>query len=394
MSRPQTIAEFLDLAQKSGVVEPGELEPFFEDLSPAELGAPPGPFAEELVKGGLLTYFHAEQLLLGKHRGFTIGKYRILERLGSGGMAFVYLCEHRMLGQRVAIKMLPTSLQDPSLFKRFLREARAGALLQHPNIVRAHDLDEENRVHFLVMDFVDGVLLHDLVVKHGPLEIAQAAHYFKQVAAGLQCAHDAGLVHRDIKPGNLIIDRAGTVKILDLGLAKVFGEGEVLTTGVLGTPDYVAPEQALDSHAVDARADIYGLGCTLYFALTGTAPFPEGTVAQKLLWHQNRPLLPVKSLRPEVPAELAAVVEKMTRKVPAERYQTATEAGEALTPWATGPVPPPPAIENPRLSLAARSTGTGTSLSVRSQTTPLPHPQSAEAPRTPLPETPKEEEEA
>jgi serine/threonine protein kinase len=385
LSEQQTIAEFLYLTRRSGLLEAGQLEPFFQELSQEELASESAPFADDLVEGGVLTYFQADQLLKGKHRGFFIGKYKILERLGTGGMALVYLCEHRTLGQRVAVKVLPSSIRDEDHLKRFLREARASATLQHPNIVRAYDLDEEDRAHFLVMDYVEGSLLHDIVTKHGPLDIPRAAHYMHQVALGLQHAHKAGVIHRDIKPGNLIVDRAGTVKILDMGLAKLYQEVEVLTTGILGTPDYLAPEQARDSHNVDGRADIYSLGCTMYFTLTGSAPFPEGTVAQKLMWHQNRQPLPVQARRPEVPTELAAVVAQMMHKSIAQRYAAAADVVEALAPWAQGPAPPPPELIMPRLSLAAQGSRTGTHLSVRPQATPVPQPQAGTPPSTPLP---------
>jgi serine/threonine protein kinase len=393
VSEPKSIADFLELARKSGVIDESQLQPFFQELTAPELAGPAAPFADELVEGGILTYFQAEQLLRGKHRGFFVGKYKILERLGSGGMAFVYLCEHRTLRHRVAIKVLPTSVQDPSHLKRFLREARASAALQHPNIVRAYDLDEEDRAHFLIMDYVAGSLLHDIVAKHGPLDVPRTAHYIRQTALGLQYAHDAGVIHRDIKPGNLIVDRTGTVKILDMGLAKLYQEVEVLTTGILGTPDYLAPEQSRDSHNVDGRADIYSLGCTMYFALTGSPPFPEGTVAQKLMWHQNRQPVPVNALRPELPGELAAVLAKMMHKSTAQRYQTAAEVADALKPWTEGPIPPPPELILPRLSLAARGSGTGTNLSVRPQATPIPRSPGDPSPHTPLPPPSKKKRE-
>jgi serine/threonine protein kinase len=385
VSEPKTIADFLQLARQAGVMEESQLQPYLPKLRAEGLAAEPAPFADELVANGQLTYFQAEQLLQGKHRGFFIGKYKILERLGSGGMAQVYLCAHKTLGQRVAIKVLPSSLQDPSLLKRFLREARASAVLQHPNIVRAHDLDEEDRVHFLVMEYIEGSLLQDIVTKHGPLDIPRSAHYMRQVAIGLQYAHDAGVVHRDIKPGNLIVDTAGTVKILDMGLARLYQEVEVLTTGVLGTPDYLAPEQALDSHNVDGRADVYSMGCTMYFMLSGGPPFAQGSVAMKLLAHQNRQPLPLRGLRPEVPVELAAVVARMMGKSPLARYQSAAETAQALAPWTSGPPLPPPALILPRLSLAARGGRTGTNLSVRPQVTPVPQSRPSAPAATPIP---------
>jgi hypothetical protein len=191
------------------------------------------------------------------------------------------------------------------------------------------------------------------------MDVTRTAHYIRQAAIGLQHAHEtAGLVHRDIKPGNLLLDRTGTVKILDMGLARFFhDDSDNLTRkhdeNVLGTADYLAPEQALDSHAVDIRADIYGLGATFYYILVGTTPFNEGSVAQKLIWHQTRQPKPVRSVRPEVPQPLAAVLEKMMAKDPDHRFQVPGEIVEALAPWTQTAIPPPPEDEMPRLCPAA-----------------------------------------
>src|SRR5437879_5422153 len=188
------------------------------------LTAEPGKLAGILVRDGIITHFQAEQFLLGKWRRFTIGKYKVLERLGSGGMGSVYLCEHKFMRRRVAVKVLPAAkAEDPSSLERFYREARAAAALDHPNIVRAYDIDQDENLHFLVMEYVDGASLQEIVKKHGPMDITRAAHYIRQAAIGLQHAHQtAGIVHRDIKPGNLLVDRSGIVKVLDLGLAPFF----------------------------------------------------------------------------------------------------------------------------------------------------------------------------
>ncbi len=254
------------------------------------------------MRDGLLTTFQAEQFLQGKWRRFTIGKYKVLERLGSGGMGSVYLCEHKLMRRRVAVKVLPSAkAEDTSSLERFYREARAVAALDHPNIVRAYDIDQDDKLHFLVMEHVDGCSLQEIIKKTGPMDVLRACHYIRQAALGLQHAHEtAGLVHRDIKPGNILVDRNGIVKILDMGLARFFhDEDDMLTKkfeeNVLGTADYLAPEQALDSHSVDIRADIYSLGATFYFCLTGRTPFAEGTVAQKLIWHQTRQPKPLRS---------------------------------------------------------------------------------------------------
>ena len=254
----------------------------------------PAKLAGLLVRDAILTYFQAEQLLQGKWKRFTIGKYKVLEQLGSGGMGQVFLCEHKLMRRRVAVKVLPTAkAEDPSSLERFYREARAVAALDHPNIVRAYDIDQDENLHFLVMEYVDGTNLQDLVKKVGPLDVLRACHYIYGAAIGLQHAHEIGPGPPRHQAGQHPVDRSGVVKILDMGLARFFhDEDDILTKkydeNVLGTADYLAPEQALDSHTVDIRADIYSLGATFYFLLTGSAPFPEGTVAQKLIWHQNR----------------------------------------------------------------------------------------------------------
>jgi serine/threonine protein kinase len=288
-----------------------------------------------------LTHFQAEQFLQGKWRRFTIGKYKVLDRIGIGGMGSVYLCEHKFMRRLAAVKVLHVArAQDPSALERFYREARAVAALDHPNIVRAYDIDQEDGLHYLVMEYVDGSSLQEIVKQEGQLDPIRSARYISQGALGLQHAHEvAGIVHRDIKPGNLIVDRAGTVKLLDMGLARFFNDDNDLLTkkydeNVLGTADYLAPEQVLDSHGVDIRADIYSLGATFYFCLTARTPFgDDGTTAQKLIWHQTRRPKPVQSFRSDVPAGLIAVLEKMMAKDPEQRYQTPAEVVRALSGW-------------------------------------------------------------
>jgi eukaryotic-like serine/threonine-protein kinase len=333
---PKTREELLTLIQKSGVADEKRLNAALAKAAGA-MPADAKGLAALLVREGVLTGFQAEQLLEGKWRRFVIGKYRVLERIGSGGMSSVYLCEHKYMRRRAAVKVLPTSMaEDPAALERFYLEARAVAALDHPNIVRAYDVDQDDDLHFLVMEYVDGFSLQELIRKDGPLAPARAADFMRQAALGLQHAHDtAGLVHRDIKPGNLIVDKAGTVKILDLGLARFFHEeNESITQKydetVLGTADYLAPEQILDSHSVDIRADIYSLGTTLYYCLAGKAPFAEGTIPQKLIWHQTRQPKAIRRIRPEVPAALELVLFKMMAKDPNERYQDPKEVVAAL----------------------------------------------------------------
>ncbi len=365
MASPSSSAELLELVQKSGLVEEKRLAAYADKLR-AENALPPDAkaLAARLIADGLLTHFQAEQILQGKWRRFNIGKYKVLEKLGAGGMGSVFLCEHKIMRRLVAIKVLPTAkANDPSSLERFQRESRAVGALDHPNIVRAHDIDEDDKLHFLVMEYVDGASLQDIVKKTRQMDYTRAAHYIRQAALGLQHAHEtAGLVHRDVKPGNVLVDRNGVVKLLDLGLARFFHDEEDMLTkkydeNVLGTADYLAPEQATDSHSVDIRADIYSLGATFYFCLTGRTPFAEGTVAQKLIWHQTRMPKPIRGFRPDVPDELIAVIEKAMAKDPAQRYQLPIEFAAALNPWTQEPIGPPPDVEMPQLAPILKRSG-------------------------------------
>src|SRR5262245_4597035 len=376
MAAPATIPEFIDLIRKSGVVDDRRLDQYVEKLRAAgTMPADSGKLAGLMVHDGVLTHFQAEQILMGRWRRFSIGKYKVLERLGSGGMGLVYLCEHKLMRRRVAVKVLPTAkAKDPASLDRFMREARAAAALDHPNIVHAYDIDADEDLHFLVMEYVDGSSFQDIVKKTGPLDVTRAAHYVRQAALGLEHAHTKGLVHRDIKPGNILVDRGGTVKILDMGLARFFNDDEDILTkkydeNVLGTADYLAPEQIEDSHNVDTRADIYSLGATFYFMLSGQAPFGEGTVHQKLTWHLTRQPKPVTTVRPGVPERLSAVIQRMMAKKPADRYSGLGEVAEALGPWTQTEIGPPAESEMPSRQLTGSSDVTAT---VVSKATPPP----------------------
>lgn len=275
----------------------------------------------------------------------TIGSYRILEPLGAGGMGMVYKARHEKLKRTVAVKLLPVQRWvGPAAVARFQREMEIIGGLDHPNIVRASDAGEEDGMHYLVMDHVDGLDLSRLVRRVGPLPVAEACEIVRQAAEGLAYVHDAKLVHRDIKPSNLMLTRDGTVKILDLGLAMLGeqyleGENNLTTIGqLMGTLDYMAPEQAADSHQVDIRADVYSLGATLYKLLTGHAPFsgaPYNTLLKKALALASDPVPPVQESRQELPAELAEVVDRMLAKDPNERFSSPDEVAAALIPFAT-----------------------------------------------------------
>jgi len=385
---PATTDDLVQIVLKSGVVAEQAFAAYWKHLSEQEQALPPPQLAEVFIRDGVLTHFQAQQFLQGKFRGIIIGLYKILERIGKGGMATVYLCEHPHYG-RVAMKVLPkSSAQDAEYLQRFYREAQSTARLDHPNIVRAIDLYCYENRHFLVMEYVDGALLTELVSQFGPFPVERACNYARQTALGLQHLHRAGLVHRDIKPSNLIVDRTGTVKILDLGLALVVNSSEVLTLHVLGTPDYLAPEQCRDSHRVDIRADIYSLGGTLYFLLTGQPPFPEGDQVDKLLSHQTQIPRSIRSLRAEVPEELDQVVARMLAKSPDQRFATPADVATALEQWTNGALWPPTEAELPRLSPKAQCSETDAELARTPFNQPTPRPKSLqpEAGREPDPE--------
>ncbi len=344
--------KFLELTKRSNLVEADRLAKFLAELKKK---VPPEQFedsdflADQLITAGLLTRWQCDKLKEGRHKGFTLGKYKLLGHLGTGGMSSVYLAEHILMQRRVAIKVLPPArVDDSSYLARFHLEAQAAAALDHPNIVRAYDIDQDGAHHYLVMEFVDGRDLQHVVKNDGPLDYNLAVNYIAQAAEGLHHAHEAGLIHRDIKPANLLVDFRGTLKVLDMGLAKFESTSEKASLtlaydeNVLGTADYLAPEQALNSHEVDRRADIYSLGCTLYFLLTGHPPFPEGTLPQRLMMHQTKMPPSILVDRPDAPPSLVEICERMMSKTVAARYQTAGEVADVLHEWlaARGAGPP------------------------------------------------------
>jgi serine/threonine protein kinase len=328
---------FLDLFRRSELFDAATYARCFPGAD--NLPSDPRDCAAALVQAGLLSSYQASQLLQGRHRGFVLGPYKILHPVGKGGMGTVFLAEHTALKRRVALKVMQFDKGQTTLaLKRFRREARSAAALDHPNIVVLFDVGEHGRVHYLAMEYVDGETLDGLLARRAPPPFAQAVGYVSQAAAGLQHAHARGLVHRDIKPSNLILAKNGTVKVLDLGLARSCSDQADKLTGALGTSseavgtvDYVSPEQALNAE-VDARSDIYSLGATLYALIAGHPPF-QGTMLQKLAQHQTVDPPPLSSLRPEVPEGLSRVVAKMMAKKPARRYTSAAEVIEALAPW-------------------------------------------------------------
>lgn len=352
-------AKFIEVVRKSGLVDELRFNQLLQAYQEGGGEEEPTPLATKMVREGLISTFQAKQLLQGRWRRFVINhKYKVLDLLGQGGMGAVYLCEHTMMRRLVALKVLPEEkLQQPGALERFQREARAVATLDHPNIVHAYDMDrDDNNMHFMVMEYVDGHSFEILITKHYKgvgMDPIRAAHYISQAALGLQHAHECNWVHRDIKPANLLLDRSGVIKLLDLGLSRLYvGDEEDLTRkfdggSVLGTADYIAPEQALNVSGVDIRADIYSLGATFYFLLAGRPPFEKGTVTQKLMYHQTKEPDPITQLRPDVPPELEEVIKTMMAKNPDDRFPNPAAVVEALAPWTQMPLPPPPEKELP-----------------------------------------------
>jgi serine/threonine protein kinase len=342
---PRTASELFQLIAQSELIERPRLVAYWESLKAAEVNpADAMECAQLMVCDGILTQFQAKLLLQGKWKNFFLGgKYKVLDQLGSGGMGTVFLCEHRRLSRRVALKCLaPERSNVPEDVARFIRESEAVARLDHPNIIRAHDIGHHGTLYYLVLEYVEGVNLHQLVDDHQPLSVTRAVNYIVQACRGLQHAHESGLVHRDVKPANLMLDRSGIVKVSDLGLAKFNnsrtrdGKGE----GVLGTVDFVSPEQALDPNNSDSRSDIYSLGATFYFLLTGQPPFSAATMPQILYKHQSSPTPSIAQARKDCPADFDVILRKMMEKNPAARPASCNAVIEIFKPWHQHVAPP------------------------------------------------------
>ena len=338
---------FVKLVRKSGLISVERLTRALDQISDTDRGK---TVARELVEKGLLTKFQAERILAGMTDGFVMGQYRILDELGRGGMGRVFKAEHMTMGRIVALKILnPTLTKTAKARQLFHREVKAAAKLNHPNIVTAFDANQVGDRCFLVMEFVDGPNLQDFVKEHGPLPINQACDYIRQTAIGLQYAHDLGMVHRDIKPANLLVQKidskattnTSNLKILDFGLARLTGpedqsashESSIESNTVMGTPDFLSPEQARNLATVDRRSDLYSLGCTFYVLLTGEVPFPGGTTMEKLVRQSTEAPRPVQSLRPDIPDEVAAIVHQLLEKKQDDRFQSGAELAAVLSQY-------------------------------------------------------------
>ena len=338
---------FLSKLSEVGVLSEEELRSLGQTLSSGENASDPRKLASELVDQGKLTAYQASALLKGQPE-LLIDKYLILDLLDAGGMGMVFKAIHRPMNRMVAVKMIAHYLlASPDQVKRFQREVRVAATLEHPNVVRAYDADQSRGVYFLVMEYVRGENLTRITHRDGPMSVERAVDCIRQAAKGMKYAHKRGVIHRDIKPGNLMLTDDGLVKVLDLGLANVdesfrlaqqsslaadddagprHSEADLTTAGtVLGTVSFMAPEQSLDAKQADARSDIYSLGCTLYYLLTGEAPYHGDTVFQVFLLHRDGPIPTIRDKRPDLPSSVDAVCQKMLAKKPEDRYQSMVE---------------------------------------------------------------------
>lgn len=329
-----SLADFAEAVLVSGLVTQETLAPLV-----AAADGDMQRLAQSLVSQELLTRFQVSAFEEGRGATLRIGNYELLDRLGAGGMGTVFKARHRRMKRLVALKVLAANLsQNPVFVKRFQREVETIAALGHPNVVMAYDADESEAGHFLVMEFVNGRDLAACVADQGVFSTSLAVNCILQSARGLAYAHSQGIIHRDIKPHNLLLDGQGVVKVTDLGLARLNhgtagpanGFDVTMAGGVIGTADYMPPEQAVDSTTIDHRADIYSLGCTLHFLLLGRSPYRGPTMMAVLLKHRDGEIPSLTAERPETPAALDQLFQRMLAKEPHARPQTMGEVVAAL----------------------------------------------------------------
>ena len=328
-------ALFAQSAIQSGLITEEQLRVVSDRISRQGKEVNDETLADELVRSELVTEYQAEQLKVGRTK-FTLGPYVITDWLGQGGMGQVFKGRHEMMGREVAIKVLPTEKSTLNAIASFTREIRTQAQLDHPRLVRAYDAGQDGKVYFLVTEFVPGNDLRRLVRIDGRLNMVQAASIATQVALGLQHAHEQGLIHRDIKPGNILVTPDGTAKLSDLGLAGFLHEGasDPRAGKIVGTADYLAPEQIRDPGKISAASDIYSLGCTLYYAVTAKVPFPGGRTKDKVRRHLDEMPWHPRRLNPDISEEFVDVIADMMEKDVRRRVQSAEDVARRLEPWA------------------------------------------------------------
>jgi serine/threonine protein kinase len=346
-ANPATAEGFLRGVLRSGLLKRDELQAALRGV-PHERRDEPQALADHLVRAGKLTRFQASKLLRGVTQGMVVGPFRLLAPLGKGGMGTVFLVRDERSDQLAALKILPPRLArtEERMLARFRREMELSKRVAHPHLAWTYEVGEFHGVHYIAMEYIPGRTLSRLVTEDGPLPMPRAARLMAEVAAGLEHAHNQGLIHRDLKPSNILVTPRDHAKVLDLGLALIHGEtgGDAVVGGqgyIVGTMDYIAPEQTLDAVKVDGRSDVYSLGCTLYFALTGQPPFPGGTSREKVMRHRSETPTPLVQLAPGLPAGFIDLVERMMAKDPANRPGSAASAEAELRAWAAGEVVQP-----------------------------------------------------
>ena len=339
-----------------GLLSPQQTERFAESEDARETAH---ECAARLVEAGLLTWYQAEQLLAGKGRHLVIGPYVLLERLGHGGMGHVYKAEHRLMKRVVALKIagrVRAGQDDSDAASRFRREVEAVGRLRHPGIVTAYDAGEVRGRLYLTMEYIEGIDLERLVRESGPLSVDLACEIVRQTAEALHHTHERGLIHRDIKPSNLMLAAPGvTVKLLDLGLAAVMDNSLSAEEELCGTPDFMAPEWGREQRRTDVRGDLYSLGCTFYYLLTGQVPYPGGNGTEKLLRHSLDVPTPLRQLRPDVSVAVAVVVERLMARALEERYPTAADVATDLSTLGCRPAEAVAAEASPKATRRAVS---------------------------------------
>ncbi len=338
----QAVTSFLQTVLRSRLLTREQLEEALRGV-PRTVRDTPEALATHLVKSGKLSRFQADKLLKGTALGLLVGPYQVLAPIGKGGMGTVYLARDSRSGQLLALKVLPPKRArlEQRLLARFQREMKMNYRVAHPHIAWTYEADNVGNIHYIAMEFIPGRSLSRMVSEEGPLPVRRAAHLFAEVCAALEHAHERGLIHRDLKPSNIMITPNNHAKLLDLGLAldqdDTSADREVIGGAgyIVGSMDWIAPEQTTDATAVDARSDIYGMGCTMYYALSGRPPFPGGTNREKIHRHRREEPVRLEVLNPAVPSLFASLVHKMMAKNPAQRFQSAAAVRAQLLPWVT-----------------------------------------------------------
>ncbi len=403
---PSVVDTFLRTVLRSGLLRREELQESLRTL-PREQRTDPQAMAEHLIKQGKLSRFQANKLLEGAPLGLVLGPFQVLAPVGKGGMGTVYLARDTRSGLLLALKVLPPkrAREEERILARFRREMEMSQRVAHPHIAWTYEVGVHQGVYYIAMEYIPGKSLYRLVQEEGPLGVPRAARLFAELASALDHAHHQGLIHRDLKPSNILVTPHDHAKLLDLGLALMANETERDRTViggegyVVGTMDYIAPEQAENPAKVDARCDIYSLGCTLYYALTGQPPFPGGSARERIQRHQVEEAEPISRLNPAVPARFAELVGKMMAKDPDDRFFTASAVEDALRDWA-GPDAKPldqrtdqeyeHAIhqletQEPSRELLQEVIPMGILIPDSGPTSPLPFPRTASDPAVPVP---------